>query len=225
MKVYNIAIDGPAGAGKSTVAKLAAKRLGFIYVDTGAMYRAMGLFIKEKGILPQDEQAVSDVCGQADITITYENGEQQVYLNGNNVNGRIRTEEAGKLASVTSAYKAVRARLVELQKELAANNSVIMDGRDIGTKVLPKADLKIYLVADSLKRAERRYKELTAKGIVCDINEIQKDIIARDEADMSRKESPLCKAEDAYLLDTSNLTADEAAESIIAMFNQRCNKS
>ncbi len=214
---YNIAIDGPAGAGKSTIAKLTAKQLGFIYVDTGAMYRAMGVFLMRRGVDPADEAAISAECREADITIRYENGEQVVYLNGENVNGVIRTEEAGTMASLTSKNPDVRKKLVELQQRLAADADVVMDGRDIGTCVLPDARVKVYLTAGSAVRAERRYKELTAKGETCDIETIEADIIERDRQDMTREISPLVQAKDAVLIDSSDMTIEEVAEKIMAL--------
>ena len=174
---FNVAIDGPAGAGKSTVAKSVAVLKNFIYVDTGAMYRAMALYFLRKGIDKTDESAINAALGQVEITIRYENGAQQVILNGENVSGLIRTEEVGNMASATSVYKKVREKLVELQKELARQADVIMDGRDIGTCVLPDADVKVYLTASSAVRAKRRYNELKEKGTDCDLDEIEKDII------------------------------------------------
>lgn len=214
---YSIAIDGPAGAGKSTIAKKIAKQLGFIYVDTGAMYRAMALHILRKGILPEDGAAISRACEDADITIRYENGEQVVLLNGENVNGLIRTEEVGNMASASSVNGDVRKKLVLLQQKLAETADVIMDGRDIGTCVLPRADVKVYLTADAKVRAKRRYDELTQKGTVCDLDKIEQDIIERDERDMNREISPLRQAEDAVLLDSSDLTIDEVVEKIIGL--------
>lgn len=214
---YNIAIDGPAGAGKSTIAKLTAKQLGFIYVDTGAMYRAMGVFLMRRGVDPADEAAISAECREADITIRYENGEQVVYLNGENVNGVIRTEEAGTMASLTSKNPDVRKKLVELQQRLAADADVVMDGRDIGTCVLPDARVKVYLTADSKVRAARRYQELEAKGVSCSIEEIERDIIERDHQDMTREISPLMQAADAVLVDSSHMTIEEAVDAVIAL--------
>lgn len=212
---YKIAIDGPAGAGKSTIAKKVAAGLGFIYVDTGAMYRAMALFLIKEGTDAKDTAAVSGKCKEADITIRYENGEQVVYLNGENVNGMIRTEQVGQMASLTSPNPDIRKRLVELQQKLAADADVVMDGRDIGTCVLPDAEVKIFLTASSKVRAERRYKELTAKGEKCDIDVIEKDIIERDHQDMTREISPLQAAEDAVFVDSSYMTIDEVAAVIL----------
>ena len=219
---YNIAIaiDGPAGAGKSTIAKLIAKRKGYIYVDTGAMYRAMALYFIEQGIGAEEQQRISEAAPAVDVTITYENGEQIVWLNGRNVNGLIRTEEVGKMASSSSVNKEVRKKLVELQQALAKKESVVMDGRDIGTCVLPDADVKVYLTADSHVRAVRRYEELKAKGQECDLDMIEKDIIDRDYQDMHRELSPLKQAEDAVLLDSSNMTIEQVADAIIELCNK-----
>lgn len=218
---YSIAIDGPAGAGKSTIAKRIAKQLGFIYVDTGAMYRAMALHILRKGISPEDGEAISRSCGDADITIRYENGEQVVLLNGENVNGLIRTEEVGNMASASSVNGEVRKKLVSLQQRLAKTADVIMDGRDIGTCVLPRADVKVYLTADAGVRAKRRYDELVQKGASCDLDKIEQDIIDRDNRDMNRENSPLRQAEDAVLLDSSDMTIDEVVENIIGMVKRQ----
>ncbi|MST74050.1 (d)CMP kinase [Roseburia sp. MUC/MUC-530-WT-4D] len=205
---YNIAIDGPAGAGKSTIAKKLAADLGYIYVDTGAMYRAMAYYFIQNKIAADNEKAVAEACADVDITIQYKDGEQQVLLNGENVNGVIRNEEVGNMASATSVYPVVRTKLVDLQRQLAQKENVIMDGRDIGTVVLPDANVKIYLTAGSRVRAERRYKELQAKGVHCDLDEIEKDIIDRDYRDMHRETSPLKQADDAVCLDSSNLDID-----------------
>lgn len=218
---FNIAIDGPAGAGKSTIAKKVAKELGFIYVDTGAMYRAMALYFLENNIAKEDEQAVSKAAQSADITIRYDNGEQQVLLNGDNVTNRLRKEEVGNTASVTSAYTAVRQKLVELQQQLAKKENVIMDGRDIGTVVLPQAQVKIYLTASVETRAKRRYDELVQKGADCDIKEIEKDIAERDYRDMHRENSPLKQAEDAVLIDSSDMGIEEVVHSIITIYEER----
>ena len=218
---YNIAIDGPAGAGKSTIAKAVAKKLGLIYVDTGAMYRAMALHMLKKGINIEDDAAVIAECVNPDITIKYEEGVQVVYLNGENVNAFLRTEEVGNAASKTSVLMPVRVRLVELQQKLAAESDCIMDGRDIGTCVLPNADVKIYLTASSAVRAKRRYDELTAKGEACDIAEIQRIIEERDYRDMNREASPLKQAEDAILVDTSDMTIEEVIARIISICESR----
>jgi cytidylate kinase len=212
---FNIAIDGPAGAGKSTIAKLAAKKLNFIYVDTGAMYRAIALYILRNGVDKNDEAAVSAQMGKIDITIRYQDGAQQVILNGENVSGEIRTEEVGNTASAVSVYPAVRTHLLELQRGLAAKHNVIMDGRDIGTCILPNADAKIFLTASPAVRAQRRYKELTEKGIACNLQEIEQDIIERDERDMNRPIAPLRQAEDAVLVDGSDMTINQVVDAII----------
>ena len=211
---YNVAVDGPAGAGKSTIAKLVAKEKGYIYVDTGAMYRGLAIHFLKKGISPEDKEAVAKACIDADVSIVYENGVQQVYLNGENITGMLRTEEVGNMASMTSAIPEVRGKLLELQRTLAREKDVIMDGRDIGTHVLPDADVKIYLTASVEIRAKRRYKELVEKGVQCDLKEIEKDIEERDYRDMTRKIAPLKKAEDAILVDSSDMTLKEVVNTI-----------
>lgn len=214
-KPFNIAIDGPAGAGKSTIARTVARKLGFIYVDTGAMYRAIALFVLRQGIDKNDEEAVSEAVKGAQITIQYQDGAQQVMLNGENVSGLIRTEEVGNTASAVSVYPAVRAHLLELQRGLAASADVLMDGRDIGTCILPNADTKIFLTASSRVRAMRRYKELTEKGVMCNLEEIEQDIIERDARDMNREIAPLRQAEDAVLVDSSEMTVAGVVQAII----------
>lgn len=214
----NIAIDGPAGAGKSTIAKKLAKKLGFIYVDTGAMYRAMAYYFLSNEIAVENQEAIAAACPDVTVTISYEAGEQQVILNGENVNSKIRTEEVGNMASATSIYPVVREKLVELQRQLAATADVIMDGRDIGTCVLPDAQVKIYLTASSATRAKRRYEELTLKGNKCNLAEIEKDIIERDYRDMHRETSPLMQAEDAVLVDSSQMSIDEVVETIYNIY-------
>ena len=218
--MYSIAIDGPAGAGKSTIAKTIAKKLEFIYVDTGAMYRAMALYFIRNGIDPLDENAINAACADVHVWIAYENGAQQVLLNGENVTGLIRTEEVGNMASKTSAYPTVRATLLDLQRDLAKKADILMDGRDIGTNVLPDADLKIYLTASSEIRARRRYNELIEKGEKADLAQIEKDIIIRDKQDMERKIAPLKKAEDAVLVDSSDMTIEEVVECILEEFEK-----
>lgn len=212
---YSIAIDGPAGAGKSTIAKLIAKKKGFIYVDTGAMYRAIALYLIESGISADESEKISAACREADVSIKYENGEQIVLLNGRNVNGLIRTEKVSAMTSASSVNKDVREKLVELQQALAAKEDVVMDGRDIGTCVLPNADVKVYLTASSRERARRRSQELEAKGEPHDIDEIEKGIIERDYRDMHRDISPLKQAEDATLIDSSDMSIDEVVDAII----------
>ena len=217
----NIAVDGPAGAGKSTIAKRLAKNLGFIYVDTGAMYRAMAYYFLQNGIAAEDEAAIAAACPNVDVTIAYEDGEQQVILNGRNVNGAIRTEEVGNMASATSVYPVVREKLVELQRQLAARSDVIMDGRDIGTCVLPDAQVKIYLTASSATRAKRRFDELSAKGVSCDLAEIERDIIDRDYRDMHREMSSLKQADDAVLVDSSDMDIDEVVAAITEVYRSK----
>ena len=219
--MIGIAIDGPGGAGKSTIAKTLAKKLGFVYVDTGAMYRAMAYYFLKNHISAEDENRIAAACEHVDITIRYQDGEQQVILNGENVNGVIRNEEVGNMASSTSVYPVVRKKLVELQQQLAVKENVIMDGRDIGTVVLPNADVKIYLTASSKVRAKRRYDELTSKGEVCDLEQIEQDIIDRDYRDMNRETSPLKQADDAVLLDSSNLDIDGVVEKMKEIIKSR----
>ena len=218
---YAIAIDGPAGAGKSTIAKRAAKALSFIYVDTGAMYRAMGLYFLRKGISPEDQEEIEKACEDIQVSITYENGEQQVLLNGENVSSEIRREEVGNMASKTSANSRVREKLVALQRELASRENVVMDGRDIGTQVLPDATVKIYLTASSRERAKRRYLELQEKGMAANLEEIEADIIERDHRDMTREISPLSQAEDAVLVDASYMTIAEVTEAVLKAFEEK----
>ena len=220
----NIAIDGPAGAGKSTIAKRVAKELSFIYVDTGAMYRAVALYLLRNEIDGTDAEAVAGNCQSAEVSIRYENGEQVVILNGENVNQYIRTEEVGNMASKTSANPAVRAHLLNLQRNLAAKNDVVMDGRDIGTVVLPDAQVKIYLTASVETRAKRRYDEYLAKGESADLEEIKKDIENRDHQDMTREISPLRQAEDAVLVDSSLMNIDEVVAAILGIYKDRWNK-
>ncbi len=215
--MYNIAIDGPAGAGKSTIAKIVAKELGFIYVDTGAMYRTLALACFRDGIDTTDEIAVVKKCESVEVTLGYEDGVQKVYLNGEDVSTEIRREEIGNLTSAIAVYPGVRKILVALQKDLATKNDVVMDGRDIGTAVLPNADLKIYLTASVETRAKRRYDELVEKGQTCDLKEIEKDIEDRDYRDMNREVSPLSQADDAVLVDSSDMTIDEVVAKIISL--------
>ena len=214
---YQIAIDGPAGAGKSTIAKELAKQLGFIYVDTGAMYRAMALYLLREEVPMDDSGEISAASQRADITIAYKDGLQQVLLDGENVTAFLRTEEVGNMASVSSANPDVRKKLVELQQNLANRENVVMDGRDIGTCVLPNADVKVYLTASAACRAKRRYEELTAKGEACDLGVIEADIEKRDHQDMTREHSPLRQAEDAVLLDSSDMTIREVVERILVL--------
>lgn len=218
----NIAIDGPAGAGKSTIAKKVAEKLSFIYVDTGAMYRAIALYILRKGVDVKDETAVTGLCSTVNVGITYENGDQRVLLNEEDVSGLIRSEEVGNAASAVAVYSAVRAKLLELQQSLAKAQNVVMDGRDIGSAVLPGAQVKIYLTASVHTRAKRRYNELVKKGISPDIQVIEQDIVDRDYQDMHREISPLCQAKDAVLVDSSQLSIDEVVDRILKIYKERC---
>lgn len=213
----NIAIDGPAGAGKSSIAKLAAKKLNYVYVDTGAMFRTMAYYFLTHAVDPTDETQVNDSCDKICIEIEYQAGEQHIFLNGEDVSREIRREEVGNAASVVAKYTKVRTKLLELQRELAASTDVIMDGRDIGTVVLPDAECKIYLTASPRVRAKRRYMELIEKGENCDLNQIEADIIARDEQDMNRETAPLRQAEDAVLVDSSDMTIDEVVSRIMEL--------
>ena len=221
MTTYNIAIDGPAGAGKSTIAKKAAAKLGFIYVDTGAMYRAMALYCLREGIDRNDESAVEAACERMTVSLRYQGGAQQVWLNGEDVSGLIRTEEVGAMTSAISVYAPVRPKLLKLQRQLAAKENVIMDGRDIGTCVLPGAQTKIYLTANSHVRALRRFKELKEKGQMCNLEEIEQDIIERDHRDMNRDIAPLKQAEDAVFLDSSDMTIDQVVDAILMTAKER----
>lgn len=212
---YNVAIDGPAGAGKSTIAKLVAKEKGYIYVDTGAMYRGLAIHFLDKGIQPQETEKVIEACKDAEVTIAYEDAVQHVYLNGKDISSRLRNEEVGNMASVTSAIPEVRKKLLELQQNLAKTQNVIMDGRDIGTCVLPRADVKVYLTASVETRAKRRYQELQEKGEDCNLEEIAHDIEERDRRDMTREIAPLKQAEDAVLVDSSDMTIAEVVKTIV----------
>lgn len=217
---YNIAIDGPAGAGKSTIAKAFAKDMGFIYVDTGAMYRAMGMYFNNAKIKPEQLDKIEEGCKNVDVSITYENGKQLVWLNGEDVSEKIRTEEAGGWASTYAVIPKVREKLVQLQQKLATTANIVMDGRDIGTVVLPNADLKIYLTASVKERATRRYKELIEKGLDVKIDEIEKEIEERDYRDMHREVSPLKQAEDAIVVDTSQMNIEQAVKAIKDLFEE-----
>ncbi len=220
----NIAVDGPAGAGKSTIAKLAAEKLNFIYVDTGALYRAIALYIIRNNVDIENEDMLKKALNDIEIDIRYEDKIQMVYLNKENVSKLIRTEEVGNMASKSSAKKPVRDRLLSLQREIAAENNVIMDGRDIGTNVLKSAELKIYLTASVSVRAERRYNQLKEKGENPDIKRIEEDIIVRDRQDMTREIAPLKQAEDAIYLDTSDMKIEDVSEFIVNSAKKIMNK-
>ncbi len=214
---FNVAIDGPAGAGKSTIAKAVAAKLGFIYVDTGAMYRAIALYLLNHNIASDDEKAIEESLDDINVEIAYVDGSQQVLLNGDNVSKEIRREEVGNMASATSVYGCVRSKLLSLQRELARKSDVIMDGRDIGTCVLPDAQVKIYLTASVDCRAQRRYKELVEKGETPVLEDIKKDISDRDYRDMHRDIAPLKQAEDAVRVDSSDMTIQEVVDTIVGL--------
>ncbi len=218
---FNIAIDGPAGAGKSTAAKNAAKELGFLYVDTGAMYRTIALYLLRNQVAIEEEDALERALEKISVTMSYENGLQHMFLNGEDVSGLIRTQEVSDMASRSSARPAVRKKLLDLQRDLAAREDVLMDGRDIGTAILPNADLKIFLTASSGERARRRYLELKEKGETASLSEIQKEIEKRDYRDTHRETSPLRQAEDAVLLDSSDLNLEEVVERIVSLAKER----
>lgn len=211
--MIRIAIDGPGGAGKSTIAKLVGDKLGLEYIDTGAMYRAVGLKLNRKGIKPDDLISISNVLEET--TIDFVNG--KIILDGDDVSDIIRTQEVSKFASIYSQIPEVRSKLVDIQRRIAAGKSVIMDGRDIGTNVLTDAELKVFLTADSMVRARRRYEELRSKGVNANLDDIHEEIKERDYQDMNRKLNPLVQAEDAIRLDTSDMTIDEVVNTIVAM--------
>ncbi len=219
MSYFKIAIDGPAGAGKSTIARKIARSLSFVYVDTGAMYRAMALYFIRNHIRFDEKSKIESACSNVDITIEFKDGEQIVILNGEPVNAYLRTEEVGNMASATSVNKAVRLKLVELQQNLAKKENVVMDGRDIGTYVLPDAQLKIFLTASTEERARRRWAELKEKGLDADITKIEDDIKERDHRDITREFAPLKQAPDAILLDSSESTIDEVVEMIMKYYH------
>lgn len=221
MKRFAIAVDGPAGSGKSTVAKMVARKLGIIYVDTGAMYRTVALHCTQEGISLEDEAAVVASLDGLNMRIQPDTEGQRIFLNEEDVTAKIRTAEIGKGASVVAAYQKVRERMVELQQEMAREQSVIMDGRDIGTVVLPHAEVKIYLDADAEERAHRRVGELEAKGETADFEEIKKMIIQRDYNDMHREHSPLKKAEGAVSLDSTGMSIEEVLQAILDITAER----
>lgn len=221
MKKFAVAVDGPAGSGKSTVAKEIAKALGILYIDTGAMYRTVGMACLKKGIDPANESAVVASLDDLDMKIFPEAGGQRILLDGEDITSRIRTEEIGKAASSVAAYQKVREKLVEIQQGLAKEQSVIMDGRDIGTKVLPDAEVKIYLDASVEERAKRRVGELEAQGKTADLETIREEIVQRDYQDMHRENSPLCRAEDAVNVDTTGLDIPAVTEKLLALIAEK----
>ena len=216
---FNVAIDGPAGAGKSTIAKLVAKKTGFIYVDTGAMYRALAYYFIEKELNSNDKEKIIKACSNANISIDYQEDNQQVLLNGKNITSMLRDEEVGRMTSLIAAIPEVRMHLLKLQRNLASNYDVVMDGRDIGTEILPSAQVKIFLTASVTVRANRRFLELSKKGIPCDLEEIERDIIQRDYRDTNRAVSPLRQADDAILVDSSNMSIKEVVKTIASHIN------
>lgn len=217
---FNIAIDGPAGAGKSTIARAAARRLGFVYVDTGAMYRAIALYLLRNNVDASDAEKVENMLNDVNIRIVYSDGEQQILLNSENVTHLLRDENVGNMASKSSALSCVRNKLLQLQRDLAKENDVIMDGRDIGTHVLPNADVKIYLTASVEERAKRRYLELKEKGETPDLEKIKQDIHSRDSMDMNREIAPLKKASDAFVVDSSSMTIEQVMDCIVDAFQE-----
>ena len=217
---FNIAIDGPAGAGKSTIARAAARSLGFLYVDTGAMYRAIALHLLRNHVEAEDTDKIEELLADMTIRIIYSGGEQQIILNGENVTGQLRKEEVGNMASKSAANPKVREKLLQLQRDIARDNDVIMDGRDIGTFVLPKADVKVYLTASVEERANRRYLELKEKGQDADIKKIEEDIRTRYFQDMNRSIAPLKQAEDAVVIDSSRLSIPEVMDRIVDAFQE-----
>lgn len=218
--MISVAIDGPAGAGKSSIAKIVAKKLGFIYIDTGAMYRAVAVYAIENNIEIKEENFTNDVLDLIDISIEYDDNGQRIYLCGKDVSERIRLQDASIGASDVAVIPSVRLKLVALQRQLADKASVIMDGRDIGTYVLPNADLKVFLTASVEERANRRYKEMLEKGIEADFDKVKNDIIYRDKNDSEREFAPLRQADDAYLLDTSDMSIDEVVDKLCSLITE-----
>ena len=219
--MYAVAIDGPAGAGKSTISRAVAQKIGFLYVDTGALYRAVAYDMLENEIDPADISAVCERLGSITVRFGYENGEQQIYLNGNNITGKIRTPQISAAASAVSAIREVRQFLFAQQQDIARENHIIMDGRDIGTVVLPNAQVKIYLTAAVEERARRRFAELQEKGIPADFNEVLADVKTRDENDMNRPVAPLRRAPDAVLVDTSCLDFDQSVQAVLSVIEEK----
>lgn len=219
--IYSVALDGPGGAGKSTIARKVAALKGILYVDTGAMYRAVALYMLENDIDINDEKSVCAALGNVQVDLAYQDGAQRVLLCGEDVSETIRQSRVSMAASVTSAYKCVRAFLLDAQRDVAARQSVVMDGRDIGTVVLPSAQVKIFLTADSRVRARRRYKELAEKGVQTDFDSVLADIEKRDWQDIHRRQSPLVQAEDAVLVDTSEMDFDRAVRAVLTVIENK----
>ena len=220
-EIINVAVDGPAGAGKSTVSRAAAKAMGYIYVDTGALYRAVGVNALRNGIDTKDRQAVAESLSDINVNLVFENGEQKVLLNGEDVSAEIRTPDASMAASDVSAVPKVRDFLFDLQRSIASNNNCIMDGRDIGTVVLPNAKVKVFLTASPEERAMRRFRELSEKGSTLKYEEVLEDLIKRDYNDSHREVAPLKQADDAVLLDTTGMTLEQSVESLIKIIKEK----
>lgn len=221
MSTFKIALDGPSGAGKSTVAKGVAAKLGIVYVDTGAMYRSVGLYVREKGVSPDDPSAVVALLGEIDLRIVFKDGAQHIILNGNDVKDRIRENEISEYASKVSKIPEVREFLLDTQRKIARECDVIMDGRDIGTVILPDAQLKIFLTASGVARAERRYRELRDKGECITFAEVMCELVRRDERDRNRNIAPAVPAEDAIMMDNSEMSIEESIDAVIALAKER----
>lgn len=222
--MVSIAIDGPAGAGKSSISKAVAKKLGYIYVDTGALYRAVGFKFSSCGADRSLDCNIGEILSTTDVDIRFVDGEQRVFLDGADVSDKIRTPEASMMASAVSAKSEVRAFLLEMQRKLADENNVLMDGRDIGTVVLPNATVKIFLTASAEVRAERRYRELLEKGSEVKLEDVYNDMVKRDYDDMNREIAPLKQADDAVLADTTNCNFDESIQLILNIVKERLEK-
>lgn len=221
MRQLTVAIDGPAGAGKSTVAQLLAQQLNYTYIDTGAMYRAIAFVVLDTGTDPEDVSKIIEIANSVDIDLTYDNEINRVAVDGRDVTKNIRTPEVSKLVSVVAQIPRVREAMLQLQRQMAQKGGIVMDGRDIGTKVLPNADVKIFLTASIRERAQRRWRELTDKGYTIDLIQLEQDIASRDRMDSEREVSPLVRADDAILIDTTKLSIQQAADTILAICKER----
>ena len=219
--MFKIAIDGPSGAGKSTIAKAVAKEMGIVYVDTGALYRTVGYYVRQKNVSPKDAEGVGKLLPEIKIEVKYENGVQNVYLNGENPGDKIRQPEISMYASAVSAIPAVRAFLLETQKEIARRNSVVMDGRDIGTVILPDAEVKIFMTASNEARARRRYNELVAKGQEVQYEDVLREMIERDHNDKNRDIAPAVPAPDAIMMDNSDMSVEENVRAVLDLIRQK----